>query len=99
MSGGRRSPARWHPVHGAPKREQVKVSFLSIFSARGTSKIVLTCVSNQGFDLGIFVCCLLFGDGHGVEYSCAHPRFDFLQSSAEYALGSFWVNIAVPNRW
>jgi len=44
VSGGRRSPARWHPMHGAPKREQVK-------------------------------------------------------SSAEYALGSFWVNIAVPNRW
>ena len=38
---------------------------------------------------GGFAWCLFFGDGHGVGYSCALPRFDFLQLSAEYVLGSF----------
>ena len=57
-----------------------------------------SCVSNQSFDLGGFVWCFFFGDGHGVGYSCAHPLFDFFQSSTEHMLGSFWINIAAVNR-
>ena len=64
--------------------KQVKVSFLSLFSACGTSKTAITCVSNQGFDFGGFlhgVC--FFGDGHGVGYSC-------MQSQPNLEFAAFW---------